>query len=236
MPGLIFMNNFSIVVPVYNEEDNVKPLYDEIIEALNNIKDYEIIFVNDCSVDETQKILQDIKDQKIKIITHNRRKGQSLSILTGIKKSKFNVIVTIDGDGQNNPHDINKLLEKFFSSEKFSLVAGIRVKRFDSKIKVVSSRIANGFRSFVLNDGCKDTGCGLKVFSKQVFLEFPFFDGIHRFLPALFKGLGYKTAFINVSHRPRLSGFSKYGIFARMFKGLRDTIRVKSIIKNTIRK
>tara|TARA_B100001123_G_scaffold206769_1_gene234235 strand:+ start:250 stop:936 length:687 start_codon:yes stop_codon:yes gene_type:complete len=225
------MKDISIVIPVFNEADNIQILYNEILESLQNKINYEIIFVNDCSTDETDSVLNKLsKNNNIKIISHYKNLGQSHSILSGINKSTYDTIVTLDGDNQNIPEDILNLL-KIFSSEDLFLVGGIRVKREDSLLKIFSSKIANRIRSLILNDDCSDTGCGLKIFYKNIFLELPFFDGIHRFLPALFKGFGYKTKFIPVGHRPRLKGVSKYGIFDRLFRGIFDTIKVWKIIK-----
>ena len=165
----------------------------------------------------------------IKLITHEKNLGQSQSIVSGIMHSSHNTIVTIDGDGQNSCFDIPSLLNIYFSSD-VSLVGGIRKKRMDNIIKILSSKIANTIRSFILNDNCTDTGCSLKVFNKDIFMIFPYFNGIHRFLPALYKGYGHKTCFVPVDHRARLGGVSKYGTFNRLFKGIYDLVRVKMII------
>ena len=157
------------------------------------------------------------------------------NIWTGIKNSNHKTVVTLDGDGQNNPKDIPKLLEIYFSKKNFSLIGGIRKKRKDNFLKVASSKIANKIRSFILDDDCVDTGCSLKVFDRDIFLSFPFFNGLHRFLPALFKGYGKNTFFIEVDHRPRVSGISKYGTIDRLFKGIFDIMRVKKIINNRFR-
>ena len=233
------INHFSIVIPIYNEVLNINELVEGIYNSLNltQFNSYEIIFINDGSTDNTddffkkQKLLLKLKDQKIlKLLENNLNLGQSFSISKGIKESKYNTIVTLDGDGQNNPKDISKLLEIYFSHEDIKLVGGIRKKRKDSYIKILSSKIANSVRSYVLNDGCSDTGCSLKVFDKEVFEILPYFDGIHRFLPALYKGYGNKTMFVDVDHRPRTRGISKYGTFGRLFRGIIDLIRVKIII------
>ncbi len=222
---------FSIVIPLFNEDQNITPLLDEINKCLSNSKNYEIILINDASTDNTLETIKKIKKDNIKTFTNLINKGQSYSIHHGILKSSYNTIVTIDGDGQNNPKDILKLLDYYQLNSHIELVGGIRVKRQDSQIKIISSKIANYFRSKILNDDCKDTGCSLKVFNKKVFLSLPYFDGIHRFLPALFKGYGYKTKFIEVSHRHRKYGISKYGTMNRLFKGIRDMIKVNKIIK-----
>ena len=136
----------------------------------------------------------------------------------------------MDGDGQNNPKDISKLLNKYFSNKDIYLVCGIRNNRKDNFIKILTSKIANRLRIIILKDDCIDTGCSLKVFDKEVFLSFPFFNGIHRFLPSLFIGFGHKVKYMSVSHRPRLGGISKYGTFDRLFRGIRDIIKVRNII------
>ncbi len=223
---------FSIVIPIYNESENILNLLDEIYVNLKKFNNYEIILVNDCSTDNTLDVIKNISDQKIKLVNNIKNYGQSYSIHRGIKLSFYNIIITIDGDGQNDPADIPKLLEIYLSKKDIELVGGLRLKRRDTIIKIISSKIANNIRSFILNDDCKDTGCSLKIFNRKIFLDFPYFDGIHRFLPALFKGYGYKTLFISVSHRKRKYGFSKYGTIKRLFKGLRDMIKVKKILKN----
>ena len=223
---------FSIVIPIYNEAQNIKSLVYEIFNSLKDHNDFEVIIVNDFSSDNTTDIVNTLKKKlNISLINNPKNKGQSFSIHKGVLKSKNNTIVTIDGDGQNNPIDIVKLLEIYFSNKEIFLVGGIRVKRKDSLIKIISSKIANKIRSNILKDGCEDTGCSLKVFDKSIFLQFPFFNGIHRFLPALFNGYGYKTFFIAVDHRPRIRGYSKYKIVDRLYRGIIDIIRVKKIIR-----
>ena len=224
-------NPFSIVIPIFNEEDNIEILIDEIFLNLNDYSEFEIIIVNDGSIDNSSTTISNLKYQNLKFIDRNINKGQSYSILEGVKNSKYETIITLDGDGQNNPKDIPILLNKYFSDKQLSLVGGIRVKRKDSFIKILSSRIANRVRSFILKDNCSDTGCSLKVFDKKIFLTFPFFTGMHRFLPALFSGFGYKTFFLEVDHRKRKKGFSKYGTFDRLYKGIIDIRKVINILK-----
>lgn len=228
---------FSVIIPVFNEELNIISLYKEISKNLINYQNYEIIIIDDCSTDNSRKVIIDlIKDnKKVKYHFNDINLGQSRSIYNGILKSKTETIVTIDGDGQNDPADIPKLLDCYLNNN-ISLVGGIRVNRKDNAIKIISSKVANRVRSFILNDGCLDTGCGLKVFDKKVFLQFIFFNGIHRFLPALFSGFGYKTKFIPVNHRHRTMGVSKYGVSNRLLKGIFDIIRVKKYLKKRIKK
>ena len=227
--------NFSIVIPIFNEDLNIEDLVNEILINLRDHKNiFEIILVNDCSTDNSFYEINNLQNKFPKIIKFINNKinlGQSYSITEGVKMASYNTIVTIDGDCQNNPKDIPILVNKYFSDEKLHLVGGIRNKRRDNFIKIISSKIANEIRSFILKDRCKDTGCSLKVFNKEIFLQFPFFDGIHRFIPALFSGYGKDTFFINVDHRPRIHGYSKYGTFLRLFRGIKDLIKVAKIIK-----
>ena len=228
------MNKFSIIIPVYNEQENVQILFEEIYLFLKKISDFEVIFVNDASTDNTLQNLKEIKSKNKNVIIINNEKnlGQSMSVIRGVKKANAKIIITLDGDCQNDPNDIIKLYDKYISDSDLKLVAGIRENRKDNVIKIISSIIANKIRNFFLNDNCTDTGCGLKVFDKEIFLSFFEFDGIHRFLPALFNGFGYKVFFIPVNHRPRVYGFSKYDTLKRAIKGINDIFLVKKIIKN----
>ena len=224
---------FSIVVPLYNEEGNIENLIYEIISSLEDFKEYEIVLVDDCSDDNTPELLKKFETHpNIKIVTNIKNRGQSYSIHKGVTQSFYNTIITIDGDGQNVPSNIPSLIKEFNDNNDVYLVGGIRNNRKDNFIKIMTSKLANSIRSFVLKDNCSDTGCSLKIFDKKIFLTFPFFNGIHRFLPALFLGYGYKTKFINVDHRKRNFGYSKYGTFNRLFVGIRDIIKVKKILKN----
>ena len=221
---------FSIIIPVYNESINIGILINEIKSQLKKIK-YEVIIVDDSSTDNTLDEVTKHVSATIRVISNESNMGQSFSIDRGIRNSIYNLIVTIDGDGQNNPKDIIKLIKLYNSNIDTFLVGGIRNKRKDTLIKILSSKIANFLRAKILKDNCRDTGCALKVFDKTVYLQFPFFDGIHRFLPALFIGFGYKTLFENVDHRQRRFGKSNYGIRNRLFKGIKDIIKVYKIIK-----
>jgi len=226
------MDNFSIIIPIYNEEENIILLFNDIIEKLSQFQNYEIIIIDDGSNDHTQqKLLAIKKNHKLRILENKKNFGQSYSIYKGVQNSKFGTIVTIDGDLQNNPIDIPRLLKYYFSNKDIKLVGGIRSKRADSFQKRIASIVANNFRMLILKDNCIDTGCSLKVFDKSIFINFPFFDGIHRFLPALFKGYGYNTKFVDVDHRQRKFGLSKYGNIKRLFIGIRDIYRVLKIIK-----
>ena len=226
------MKKISIIIPLFNEEKNIEILLKEVFDTIKEKYLFEIICVNDCSSDNSKKILQKLSsDFPLKIINNMKNLGQSYSIFSGIRKSKYKTIVTLDGDCQNNPKDIPKIVEKYFSSNSIYLVGGIRKKRKDSFIKIFSSKIANNIRNLILQDNCIDTGCSLKAFDKDTFLKFPYFDGIHRFLPALFKGYGKETFFLDVDHRQRIYGKSKYGTIIRTIKGIRDIIKVVIILK-----
>ena len=225
---------FSVVIPFFNEEDNAETLLDEIDLNLKEINDdYEIILINDASTDNTYDVLKNIhkKNNKVKIINNIKNLGQSYSLIKAIKASKYDTIMTIDGDGQNNPIDMPILLSQYFENPEVDLVSGIRVKRKDNYIKKISSKIANKVRKFILNDDCDDTGCSLKIFNKKIFLKFTSFRGLHRFLPALFKGYRCKVLFIPVDHRERIYGKSNYGIIKRLIFGCIDIIRVLFILK-----
>lgn len=227
------MHFFSIVIPIYNEKENIFSLIEEINQNLDSeTYNYEILIINDCSSDLNEndyKIFDELKNTKI--FSNQTNLGQSYSLISGIKKSNNNTILTLDGDGQNNPIDIPKLVNLYFSNNQIYMVGGIRNKRKDSLTKLLASKIANKFRKSILNDKCDDTGCALKIFDKKTFLKFPEFDGLHRFLPAFFLAYKKKSVYINVDHRPRLKGTSKYGIYKRLINGLRDLYKVKKIIK-----
>ncbi len=224
--------SISIVIPAYNESKNLPILISEIYKYLDNKLIFEILIIDDCSTDNTTEIINNLLPGNIFLIKNKQNLGQSFSIIKGIEKAKNKTIVTIDADLQNNPKDILNLYKKYINNVDLKLVGGIRVKRKDNLIKIFSSKISNKIRMFILNDNCIDTGCSLKIFDKNIFLNFPKFNGIHRFLPALFKGYGYSTAFIKVDHRYRIHGKSKYGTIERLFRGIRDIIRVRKIINN----
>ena len=223
--------NFSIVVPVYNEEENINKLLNEIINSIKSITNYEIIVVNDGSEDETKNVLKKFNLYKIKIINHEKNLGQSAAIYSGIKNASYDHIITIDGDLQNDPNDIDKMVKLFKINNYKGLVSGIRRKRKDSLIKRYSSKLANSIRNLILKDGCEDTGCSLKIFEKKYFLKYKFFDGMHRYIPFLFTQSSCKISYIDVNHRFREAGVSKYGTIDRLIKGIIDIIKVKYYLK-----
>ncbi len=225
--------NISLVIPIFNEELNIVDLFNEIISSGAYQEINTIIYVNDCSTDKSLNIINSLKKKydKIHIINHKSNLGQSNCILSASKYSNDDLILTIDGDGQNDPLNIKDLIKIYKLNPEAKLVAGIRRKRKDNFIKIFSSKFANYVRMKILNDDCVDTGCSLKLFDKRIFLSFPFFNGIHRFLPALFKGFGYIVIFEEVNHRRRKYGKSKYGTIGRLINGIIDLKKVFLIIK-----
>lgn len=224
--------NISIVVPVYNEAENIASLVQEITDKIGDDKTYEIIYVNDGSTDDTAEILsQELqRNPRLRVIQHKNSCGQSAAINTGIQAAKYPYIATLDGDGQNDPADIVRLysllLERRQSTPNLYMVAGWRQQRHDSTWKLFSSRVANTFRAKVLADHTPDTGCGLKVFLREAFLNLPYFDHMHRFLPALMMRAGGQVISEAVSHRSRTKGYSKYGTFDRLWVGIFDVMGV----------
>ena len=218
----------SIVVPVHNEAENIIPLINEITTALAAANAYEIVYIDDGSNDSTAAVLRDAlaSYSALRVIQQRASCGQSTAIRTGVKASRFPIIATLDGDGQNDPADIPRLFEllmrQHIANQKLWMVAGWRNKRHDSAWRLFSSKFANTVRSSLLNDKTPDTGCGLKVFFRDKFLELPYFDHMHRFLPALIIRAGGEVISEPVNHRPRAQGYSKYGTLDRLWAGITD--------------
>jgi dolichol-phosphate mannosyltransferase len=224
----------SIVVPVRNEAENVRPLIAEIAAALDGRWRYEIIYVNDGSTDATAERLASAMKQRgnLREIRHAISSGQSAAVRSGVRAAHGTIVATLDGDGQNNPAFLPDLIEAIEQGgERVGLVAGQRIGRKDTGFKKLQSRIANGVRSTILRDGTRDTGCGLKAFRREVFLAMPYFDGLHRFLPALVRREGYEIAYVDVVDRPRHSGVSNYGFFDRLWIGIMDLAGVWWLIR-----
>jgi len=219
----------SVVVPVKDEAGNVGPLAREIAAALTARPGHEILFIDDGSGDDTARALTALKTEipQLRVLRHHRNLGQSRGIRTGVQAARGDMIVTLDGDGQNDPADIPKLLAVLEADAALGLVSGVRVKRRDTSSRRLASRLGNGFRNFMLKDGATDTGCGLKVFRRQIFLDLPYFDHIHRFLIALVLREGWQVRFVPVNHRPRLSGTSKYTNFGRLLVSMQDLLGVR---------
>jgi glycosyltransferase involved in cell wall biosynthesis len=218
----------SVVVPVKDEAGNVGPLAREIAAALAG-EAHEIVFVDDGSADATAQELQALKTEipALRVLRHGRNLGQSRGIRSGAVAAKGDIIVTLDGDGQNDPADIPKLLAQLRADPSLGMVSGVRVKRQDKASRKLASKLGNGFRNALLGDGASDTGCGLKVFHRDMYLALPYFDHMHRFLIALAQREGWKVAYVPVNHRPRGAGASKYTNFGRLLVSVQDLLGVR---------
>jgi dolichol-phosphate mannosyltransferase len=223
----------SIVVPVRNEADNIAPLVDEIAATLEKNLAFELIYVNDGSTDRTEAELTRLMASRpwLRQIKHETSCGQSAAVSSGVIHARAGVVVTLDGDGQNDPAFIPALLEAMTKTPHIGLVAGQRVGRQATGFKKLQSRVANAVRSVVLRDGTRDTGCGLKAFRRDLFLRLPYFDGLHRFLPALVRREGYAIGYVDVVDRPRRAGTSNYGMWDRLWIGILDLIGVWWLIR-----
>jgi dolichol-phosphate mannosyltransferase len=231
----------SVVIPVCNEQDNVEPLAREIHAALAGRYVFETIFVDDGSTDGTAAAVQAARDSgmpEIRLIGHLFRTGQSAAIATGVRDARAPWIATLDGDGQNDPADIPKLLDtaRSSTSPRLRLVMGNRTRRRDTWLRRLSSRVANGVRGGLLKDGTPDTGCGIKVFDRAVFMDIPRFNHMHRFMPALFQREGFEVKSVPVNHRERTRGTSKYGVNNRLWVGIVDLFGVLWLIRRASRR
>jgi dolichol-phosphate mannosyltransferase len=223
--------DLSVVVPVYREPENVEPLLREIAHALDGRVDYEVVMVDDGSDDATPERLAAARAgyPRLRVIRHRQNRGQSAALITGIRAARAEWIATLDGDGQNDPADIPRLLSLRDGSapgQMPDMVAGVRRKRRDNWLRRMSSRVANGVRSRLLRDDCPDSGCGLKLIRREAFMRLPHFNHMHRFLPALVRGAGGSVSTLDVNHRPRERGASKYGLFDRLWVGIVDLFGV----------
>ena len=244
------MISVSVVIPAKNEEGNISRLVDEVCTALDRRFIYEIIYINDGSTDHTLDEIYRLQKNipNLKVWSHQSSAGQSRALYHGIIFAEYPIIATLDADGQNDPSDIPAMVEQLVElnsissneatdshlipslfdtpGEKTVLIAGFRKNRKDTRVKRISSKIANRFRAWVLKDRTPDTGCGLKVFYRDVFLRLPYFDHMHRFLPALVRRLGYDVSVHEVNHRSRHAGTSNYGTFDRLWVGIVDIMGV----------
>lgn len=224
----------SIVIPLHNEEQNVEPLYQEIVAAKQQLPEIqEVVFVDDASTDTTAEVLRRLQQSpdgpKLTCVSHSARCGQSMAMRTGVRHASGSIIATLDGDGQNDPAniiDLYRTLMKELGVTQQGLVIGRRAKRRDTFIRRLSSRVANGVRSRMLGDATPDTGCGLKMFYKSFYLQLPYFHHQHRFLPALTVREGCAVYSVAINHRPRERGVSKYGVWNRLWVGIVDLFGV----------
>ena len=223
--------DLSVVIPVHDEQDNVGPLAHDVDTALAGVLEYEVVFVDDASTDSTFPRLVGLSrdNPRIRVLRHLERSGQSTALRTGITHARAALVATLDGDGQNDPRDIPRLLATLATTDvdvSRTLVAGHRVRRRDSRLVRLSSRLANVVRSRILRDETRDSGCGLKVFGRSLFLELPYFDHMHRFMAALVRRAGGRVISVPVNHRPRLTGRSHYGVRNRLWAGVVDLVGV----------
>ena len=230
--------DLSVVIPAFNEAESIPLLVAEVCDCLGAALDYEVIVVDDCSDDNTLEVLQASCQQhpRLRVLHHASRSGQSAAICSGVQAARSLWIATLDGDGQNDPADILNLYHAMDRSpDDLLLVVGYRRQRRDTWLKRISSRIANKVRAAILKDATPDTGCGLKVFSRATFLALPQFDHMHRFLPALVRRLGGTVLSVDVRHRPRERGKSKYGLHNRLWVGIVDMLGVWWLQRRGIR-
>ncbi len=227
----------SIVIPVHNEEENIELLLDNIFNSMKNSVNFEVIIVNDGSSDHTEEKILNLKNKysDISYIKHIYQSGQSSALISGVEYSKFDWILTLDGDGQNDPNDIKKfiLLRDKIANDKL-LLAGYRKLRQDSFYKKLQSKFANKVRAFILKDNTPDTGCGIKLFNKKLFLSFPRFNHMHRFLPALAIYFNADVQSIDVNHLPRKNGQSHYDMWGRLKVGIIDIFGILWLRKRLI--
>jgi dolichol-phosphate mannosyltransferase len=221
---------FSVVVPIYNEEQNVANLLAELQEVLAATAPFEAVLVDDGSTDASLQRMRDWKREHgadwLRIVCLERNSGQSAAVLAGVEQARAPVIATLDGDMQNDPRDIPSMLARVESGEVDGMF-GVRHERRDSFVRRVSSKIGNGVRNLITGDRVADAACGIKVVRREFFLRAPRFVGMHRFMATLVRYLGGKVAEMNVNHRPRAAGTAKYGIGNRMLRGLRDCFAVR---------
>lgn len=232
------IKRISVVIPCYNEAGNIGRLVEETLTAVPEASLGEIIVVDDCSSDggpeEVLKIRE--RDKRVRLVRHLTNAGQSASVRTGVLAAEFELIGTMDGDGQNDPHDFPAMIAAIAPAGDKSgpaLIGGVRQNRKDTGSKRWASKAANWIRDSILKDDCPDTGCGIKLFWKEGFVKLPFFTSLHRYLPALFQTYGYKTAYLPVNSRERIAGVSKYNNLNRAIVGLYDLFGVSWLRRRT---
>jgi|TARA_Y100000815_G_scaffold274349_2_gene308148 dolichol-phosphate mannosyltransferase len=229
------MTAVSIVIPMKNESGNVEAVLGEIAQACDGLTEYEIIVVDDGSTDDTAAKVKSLmaRHPTLRLLQHPTSAGQSAGVHSGTLAAHGRIICTLDGDGQNPPSELPKLFTPLLEDQtgRLGLVAGQRVGRQDTLSKKLASRFANGLRARILKDGTRDTGCGLKGFRRDAFLAFPYFDHMHRYLPALAKRDGWEVALVDVAHRERHAGRSNYSNFQRALVGIYDLIGVAWLIR-----
>jgi dolichol-phosphate mannosyltransferase len=225
----------SVVIPIYNEQDNLEPLTSEIHQVMRQAGlSYEIILVDDASTDDSAARIRAMADQQLRGVFHQVNSGQSAAIAAGFAAARGQWIGTLDGDIQNDPADLPAMLQKALAGG-VDCVTGVRAKRQDSWLRKFSSRIANGFRDWITGDKVSDSGCGVRVVRRDAVHELPVFNGLHRFMPTLLRGQGYTVIEYPVNHRSRLHGESKYGVNNRLWRGIYDCFGVRWYLKRAVR-
>jgi glycosyltransferase involved in cell wall biosynthesis len=228
------MQDLSIIIPVYNEEDNIGPLVTRITEAMSAWQGtVEILFIDDGSTDRTMELLKEAQsaDARIRIAHFGKNLGQTAAMAAGFRLVRGEVVASIDADLQNDPMEIPRLAEMV---KNWDVVCGVRTRRKDTLWKRISSRVGNGFRNWVTGDNIVDTGCTLKVYRRECLEGLELYKGMHRFLPTLIKMRGYRVTQVPVSHHPRLAGQTKYGTWGRLVKGFEDVWAVRWMKKNYV--
>ena len=224
----------SVVVPVFNESENVVPLAEEIFGSLQSLGEgIEVIFVDDASTDETVSLLSRLDVPGLKVVRHRRNAGQSAAVASGFQHATGDWIATLDGDGQNDPADIPAMY-RLAVKEGVDCVTGVRAKRRDTRLKRVSSKIANRFRNAITGDQVTDSGCGIRIIRRSALREITVFNGMHRFLPTLLRGQGFSVLEHAVNHRERTRGVSKYGVHNRLWRGIRDCFGVRWYLQRAV--
>jgi len=229
------MVSVSIVIPARNETENITALLDGIDAACAGLDSYEVIVVDDSSSDGTPDVVRARMASRpwLRLVRHDRSGGQSAAVHSGVRAARAEVVCTLDGDGQNPPAELPKLFTPLLdpANAATGIIAGQRVGRRDTLSKRLASRFANGIRGWILNDGTRDTGCGLKGFRRDAFLALPYFDHMHRYLPALFARDGWQVGHVDVSHRPRGAGRSNYNTLQRGLVGIVDRMGVAWLLR-----
>lgn len=224
----------TVVVPVFNEVDNVAPLVEEIAGALTCIDGgFEIVVVDDASTDGTRESLLALAHPALRVLLHRINCGQSAAVASGIRAARGQWVATLDGDGQNDPADLPDMLERAMD-ENVHCVTGVRRRRQDNAVRRLSSRVANRFRDWITGDRVTDSGCGVRVVRRDALVEVPVFNGMHRFLPTLLRAQGFSVAEHLVNHRERRTGVSKYGVGNRLWRGIRDCFGVRWYVRRAV--
>jgi dolichol-phosphate mannosyltransferase len=227
----------SIVIPIYNEEENVVQLVEEILKAMETFKaSYEIVLVDDGSKDDSLRLMKQSHKEHPEIVQYvsfTENNGQTAAFIAGFRASRGRLVATLDGDRQNDPTDLPGMIEKLNSSD-VDMVNGIRQKRQDNWLRKISSRIGNGFRNWLTREQVSDVGCSIRVMKRECVAEIPCFNGLHRFFPTLVRMKGFKITEMPVNHRERILGVSKYGVLNRAFVGFHDTLAVRWMLKRVL--